>query len=195
LSPRGVHEASPWSSQILIEAPSVAGGAFVYTTEVSAMAHAAAAQQRSWRGRLWPMTSQAWEALTAEVARLNVEVLANDGYVTGRLDGEADAPTFVPNVVGQQLLARLLTVRDVLEGGIVVDDAALAVIGRRITLTEPDGPTSEYALVIPGDGDPRGGLVAADSPVGAALLNRRVGDAVVIAAPDGSWSATISAIE
>jgi transcription elongation GreA/GreB family factor len=64
-----------------------------------------------------------------------------------------------------------------------------------VTLEERDGATSTYALVIPGEGDPRGGLISVDSPVGTALLGRRVGEAVTIQAPAGSWTATISRIE
>jgi transcription elongation GreA/GreB family factor len=37
--------------------------------------------------------------------------------------------------------------------------------------------------------------VSGDSPVGAALLGRRIGEAVTIEAPAGSWSATIVQIE
>lgn len=158
------------------------------------MAVALAVGERAWKAREWPMTRQAWEALDADVTRLTAQVAANDGYITGRLDGETDAPTFVPNIVGQQLLRQLTTVREVLERAAVVDDSTVAVIGRRVTLEEADGATSTYALVIPGDGDPRNGFVSVDSPVGSALLGRRIGEEVTVQAPAGSWSATIVTI-
>lgn len=159
------------------------------------MAVALAVESRGWKPRQWPMTREAWDALDADFFRLTAQVAANDGYITGRLDGENDAPSFVPNIVGQQLLRQLNTVRDVLDRGVVVDDPAVAVIGRRVTLEEADGATSTYALVIPGDGDPRNGFVSVDSPVGSALVGRHIGEEVVIQAPAGSWSATISRIE
>lgn len=159
------------------------------------MAMALVVDERAWHPRELPMTREAREALETDGDRLNAQVVANDGYVTGRLDGETDAPTFVPNVVGQQLLRQLDNVRDVLARGVVVDDPAIAVIGRRVTLEENDGATSTYALVIPGEGDLRNGRVSVDSPVGAALVGRRVGERVSIAAPAGSWTATISRIE
>ena len=171
------------------------GGAFFSHSEVVAMAVAFAAEERSWKARQWPMTREAWEALDADCTRLTEQVAANDGYITGRLDGENDAPTFVPNIVGQQLLRQLTNVRDVLERAVVIDDPALAVIGRRVTLEEADGATATYALVIPGEGDPRNGLVSGDSPVGSALLGRRIGQEITIEAPSGSWSATIVHIE
>lgn len=159
------------------------------------MAVAMTVEDRAWKAHQWPMTPAAWTALDAEATRLGAEVLRNDGYVTGRLDGEVDAPTFIPNIVGQQLLRQLNTVRQGLERAVVVDDPTIAVIGRRVTLDEGDGETSTYLLVIPGEGDRRNGSVAIDSPVGSAVLGRRVGDAVTIEAPAGSWTATISRIE
>ena len=122
-------------------------------------------------------------------------MVATDGYVTGRLDGEADAPSFVPNIVGQQVLRQLNTVRTVLERAVVLDAPEVAVIGHRVTLREADGNTSVYALVIPGDGDPRNGSVSADSPVGSAILGRRPGDLVTVAAPAGTWTATVIEID
>ena len=159
------------------------------------MAVALAVEDRAWKAREWPMTREAWDALDADATRLGALVIEKEGYITGRLDGETDAPTFIPNVVGQQLLHQLTTVRDVLARAVVIEDPEVAVIGRRVTLEETDGATSTYALVIPGEGDPRNGWVSVDSPVGAALLGRRVGDDVTISAPAGSWSATISKIE
>ena len=85
--------------------------------------------------------------------------------------------------------------REVLERAVIVDDPTLAIIGRRVTLEEADGATSTYALVVPGDGDPRNGFISGDSPVGAALIRRRIGQEVTIQAPAGSWSATITSID
>ncbi|HEX5038645.1 MAG TPA: GreA/GreB family elongation factor [Candidatus Limnocylindria bacterium] len=159
------------------------------------MAMAMAVDEQARQRREWPMTPEALAALETDDARLAAQVVANDGYVTGRLDGEIDAPSFVPNVVGQQLLRQLDNVRDVLARGVVVDDPAVAVIGRRVTLEDSEGGTSTYALVIPGEGDLRRGRVSVDSPVGAALLGHRVGEDVTIDAPAGSWAATIVRIE
>jgi transcription elongation factor GreA len=139
----------------------------------------------------WPMTAQAYAQLEAEAARLSRAVVEQNGYVTGHLDGEADAPNFVPNIVGQQIRRQLERIRSVLEVSEVVDTGGMAVIGREIVLREADGLTSRYELVIPGDGNLASGLVSADSPVGIAVLGRRVGDRITVAAPAGSWTATL----
>ena len=118
------------------------------------MALAATVDATTWGPRQWPMTRDAWKRLDAVATRLTREVIATDGYVTGRLDGESDAPSFVPNIVGQQLLRQLNTVRTVLERAVVLDAPEVAVIGHRVTLREADDSTSVYELVIPGDGNP-----------------------------------------
>ena len=159
------------------------------------MALAATVDATTWGPRQWPMTRDAWKKLDAVATRLTREVIATDGYVTGRLDGESDAPSFVPNIVGQQLLRQLNTVRTVLERAVVLDAPEVAVIGHRVTLREADGSTSVYELVIPGDGDPRNGAVSVDSPVGSAILGRRTGDLVTITAPAETWSATVTGID
>ena len=77
----------------------------------------------------------------------------------------------------------------------VIDEPDCVLIGRRVTLAEADGTTSRYEVVIPGEGDLVSGRIGADSPVGAALIGHCIGDVVTIAAPAGSWTATVTKIE
>lgn len=140
---------------------------------------------------IWPMTSEVHALLDAELDRLSRDVVEKNGYVSGHLDGETDGPRFVPNIPGQQARRQLERLRDVLERCVVVRDGDLAVIGREVVLREGDGTISRYELVVPGRGNAAAGLVSADSPVGAAILGRRVGHLVTVAAPAGSWTATI----
>jgi transcription elongation GreA/GreB family factor len=55
--------------------------------------------------------------------------------------------------------------------------------------------TSTAARGCPGDGDPARRCVSADSPLGSALLGARPGAAVEVAAPGGSWSVVVLAVE
>lgn len=113
----------------------------------------------------WPMTAQARAQLEADADRLTGAVIEKNGYVTGHLDGEADAPSFVPKIAGQQARRQLETIRRVLERALVIGDPEMAVIGRAVTLRESDGATAHYELVIPGAGNAVAGLISADSPV------------------------------
>jgi transcription elongation factor GreA len=60
-------------------------------------------------------------------------------------------------------------------------------IGERVALRNTlTGEVEEYRIVGTGEGDPARGDISHESPVGSALLGRRVGDIVDVAVPSGS---------
>lgn len=154
---------------------------------------ALAARSPGGRNEAWPMTREAFEALEADALRMSQELARTNGYTSGHMSGEPDAPVFIPNISGQQLVRQYDAVREVLLAAVVVDEPDVAVIGRRVTLEDEDGG-ADYALVIPGDGDPTNGWISVDSPVGSAVLGKRVGERVSIQAPAGVRYATITKI-
>lgn len=141
----------------------------------------------------WLITREAFDTLEADALRLSQELARTNGYTSGHMSGEPDAPVFIPNISGQQLVRQYDGVRQVLMGAVVTDEPEVAVIGRRVTLEDEDG-SADYALVIPGDGDPMNGWISVDSPVGSAVRGKRVGDTVRIHAPSGVRVATITKI-
>jgi|tagenome__1003787_1003787.scaffolds.fasta_scaffold20097920_3 transcription elongation factor GreA len=59
-------------------------------------------------------------------------------------------------------------------------------LGERVTVLDlQSGGTIDYRVVGTGEGDPLRGEVSYESPIGGALLGRRVGDVVEAAAPGG----------
>jgi transcription elongation factor GreA len=59
-------------------------------------------------------------------------------------------------------------------------------LGERVTVIDLEsGDTVDYRVVGSFEGDPLGGEISYESPIGAALLGRRVGDVVEAAAPAG----------
>ena len=68
-------------------------------------------------------------------------------------------------------------------------------LGASIRVRSSDGESETYVVVSPADADPRTGKVSSHSPVGRALLGRRVGEAVVIPAPGGSFTVRIEAVQ
>jgi transcription elongation factor GreA len=90
----------------------------------------------------------------------------------------------------QGLLERRITMlRDRLESAAVVEagDADVVSVGAQIVVEREDGERLELEL------SPLGGADTASptSPLGTAVLGRRVGDRVEVKAPRGSWRATI----
>jgi len=58
--------------------------------------------------------------------------------------------------------------------------------GSQVTLENADdGAEEKYEIVFPEEVDPASGLISIGSPLGKALLNREVGDEVIVATPKG----------
>jgi transcription elongation factor GreA len=58
--------------------------------------------------------------------------------------------------------------------------------GSQVTLENADdGGEEKYEIVFPEEVDPASGLISIGSPLGRALLNKEVGDEVIVATPKG----------
>jgi transcription elongation factor GreA len=68
-------------------------------------------------------------------------------------------------------------------------------LGSTAVVLTDDGERETYVVVAPREADPRAGLVSSESPLGRALLGRRIGESVVIRAPGGSFSVQIERVE
>ncbi len=69
------------------------------------------------------------------------------------------------------------------------------VVGARVTVQEGDEPAETYDLVGAKEADPRQGKISNESPIGSALLGRRVGDTVKVQTPGGELLLKILKIE
>lgn len=65
-------------------------------------------------------------------------------------------------------------------------------VGSKVTIVE-DGveDNEEYIIVGAAEADPRSGRISNESPLGKALMGKRVGDQVTVNAPQGSFSVKI----
>ncbi|MGH2513964.1 MAG: GreA/GreB family elongation factor [Candidatus Limnocylindrales bacterium] len=140
----------------------------------------------------WPMTSQAWRRLEADV-----EVMAGDvaRMANGPEDESTELATHLVLLPVELANRRLDRLRDVLDRAAIVDAPDRAVIGRVVVIREADGSMFDCQLVPPGEGDPVQGLVSVDSPFGSSILGRSPGQVVEIAAPAGRRSVEIEAID
>jgi transcription elongation factor GreA len=93
----------------------------------------------------------------------------------------------------QGLLERRITIlRDRLRRAVLIDEEAAAAsdevsVGSRVTIERDDGEGMEIEISSVGG-------VSPESPLGKALIGRRVGDGVAVDAPGGTWRARITAI-
>lgn len=68
-------------------------------------------------------------------------------------------------------------------------------VGARVKIQEEDYEPETYHLVGAKEADPRNGKISNESPIGRALLGRRVGDTVVAETPGGKLTLKILEIE
>jgi len=92
----------------------------------------------------------------------------------------------------QGLLERRITMlRDRLDRSVIVDEAAVARdtvgVGTSVEIEDEQGERMQVQISSVGG-------VSPESPVGRALLGRKVGDEVVVEAPRGSWRARILSV-
>jgi transcription elongation factor GreA len=90
-----------------------------------------------------------------------------------------------------QELERLLSNAKVIEepaGGAAADYVRM---GSHIKVGDSEGEEETYYLVGSHEADPRHGLISNESPIGRALIGKRVGDEVTVVAPAGAFNLKI----
>jgi transcription elongation factor GreA len=61
-------------------------------------------------------------------------------------------------------------------------------LGSKVTVSDASGEQEEYTIVGSAEADPRNGFISNESPVGRALLGKRVGEETDVEAPGGSFT-------
>ncbi len=81
----------------------------------------------------------------------------------------------------------------------IVDElpsADIAQVGSKVTIQEEGSTEPEvYSIVGAAEANPSFGKISNESPLGKALLNKKVGDRVVVEAPAGSFVVNIVKVE
>jgi transcription elongation factor GreA len=93
---------------------------------------------------------------------------------------------------------RILTLETILKNVVIIEEGGPADrvgIGNRVTVAEGREEPETYHIVGYAEADPKMGRISNQSPLGQALLGHRVGDEVIVNAPDGILRFRIIAIE
>lgn len=88
-----------------------------------------------------------------------------------------------------QELERLLASAKVIEESTTKAD--FVRMGAHIKVVDNEGEEETYYLVGSSEADPRKGLISNESPIGRALIGKRVGDEVTVVAPAGAFTLKI----
>jgi transcription elongation factor GreA len=94
---------------------------------------------------------------------------------------------------------RIMTLEHLLQNATVIDEeaahhASRVQIGSKVTVTGPDDKKTDYTIVGAAEARPTEGLISNESPVGRALLGKRVGDEVQVQVPKGVLRLTVAKI-
>jgi transcription elongation factor GreA len=67
--------------------------------------------------------------------------------------------------------------------------------GSQVTLVDDNGERESWTLVSPEEANTLHGKISTQSPVGAAVMGKRVGDKVIVRAPGGETTFTVERVE
>lgn len=96
------------------------------------------------------------------------------------------------------LEARIYELEQTLERAEVIqreDGAETIGLGSKVTLRSDDGEEETWILVSPQEANTLDGTISTQSPVGEALIGRRVGDSATVRTPSGTIVYTVVAVE
>jgi transcription elongation factor GreA len=140
------------------------------------------------------LTAEQKVALAAELAELEGprRAAAVEAIKTARAFGDLSENFEYHAAKNEQglLEARIRVLRERLQHAIVVDHDTNDTVGPGSVVEIEDEQGERLTVTI----SSLGGGVSSDSPLGTALMGAGVGDVVEIAAPRGSWQATVRAI-
>lgn len=136
--------------------------------------------------------------LTATGRRLLERRIADLDHAIAELRVAIDDPESRMESVGHYLrhmrdrdrLAAVLRESDLVEDAFT-DDPAVVEVGDRVIIRRDDGAAERYILVHPAESAVDRERISIESPLGRALLSRRVGDVVSVIAPGASYSCRI----
>lgn len=93
-----------------------------------------------------------------------------------------------------QVEARIKELEYMIEHAIIIEDAPKDVVGLGSTVEieyVEDGDTDEYKIVGSMEADPFENKISDESPIGAALFGKKVGDIVKVPSPNGDYEVKI----
>ena len=93
------------------------------------------------------------------------------------------------------LETRVIEIEDILQHASIIKsaDATVVGLGSAVELRNSD-KTVTYTVVGPVEADPMEGKISDESPIGQALMGKKVGDEVTISTPKGEIVYTISSL-
>jgi transcription elongation factor GreA len=95
------------------------------------------------------------------------------------------------------LEGRIQDLEYILQNAVIIENtnSDTVQVGSTVTIEEDGFPSETYYLVGAQEADPRNGRISNESPIGKALIGKRVGDQVEVETPNGNIRVKIIKIE
>ena len=149
-----------------------------------------------------PMLAEGYERLTAELKALREErPRIVDAIEEARAHGDLseNAEYHAAKERQGQVEAMIGDLEDRVSRAVIVDPATLSgdkiIFGATVTLLDDDDKPVRYQIVGPYEADAKIGRISYNSPLGKALIGRKVDDEVEVTVPAGDRSYQVQKIE
>ena len=96
------------------------------------------------------------------------------------------------------LEGKILTLESMLSSAVIIENdgpEGVVNLGSQITIKETGGKPETYMLVGAAEANPKDGRISNESPLGKALLGRKVGDEIKVNAPSGTLSFRVVSVD
>ena len=92
---------------------------------------------------------------------------------------------------------RILELERIIKNAVIIHPEAgdLVQLGSKVTVRHQDGSQEHYTIVGSAEVNPGEGKISNESPVGKALLDKRVGDEIEVTVPAGVLKLTVTKIK
>jgi len=149
-----------------------------------------------------PMLKEGYEKLVAELRRLKEErPLIVDAIEEARAHGDLseNAEYHAAKERQGQIEASIADIEDKLSRAQIIDPKSLSgdkvVFGATVTLLDEDDKPVRYQIVGQAEADANVGRISYNSPIGRALIGRKVDDEVEVSVPSGDRYYLVSKVE
>jgi transcription elongation factor GreA len=149
------------------------------------------------------LTPEGLEKLKAELEHLRSvrrQQVADQIHRAKELGGTVDNAEYDDAKNEQAFVeGRVLTLEKMLKNASIIQEektpSSSVKLGSKVTVRSKGGEKEYYTIVGSAEADPNEGKISNESPVGKALMGKRVGDEVEVRAPAGARKMKIIAIE
>lgn len=149
-----------------------------------------------------PMLAEGYEMLLANLKALRLErPLIVDAIEEARAHGDLseNAEYHAAKERQGQVEAQISDLEDRLSRSQIIDPTTLSgdriVFGATVTVLDDDDKPQRYQIVGQAEADAKNGRISYDSPLGRALIGKKVGEDVEVTVPSGDRSYYVEKVE